>query len=95
MKQNITRDFYCKNCEFVDELPEYSIEVPSYSNHKLKGYYYCTTEEHFYHFTGKNYRRVIVSLKRNKYLYARVRDVNGMQVDICYESFKKQYEDQF
>ena len=87
----ISKDCNRSQDHFEDELP-FAIEITHYNNHQFKDYFFNRTDEQFYHYTGVNYRQIGNRLKKNKYLYVRINDVNGKQIDISYEEFKRQYK---
>ena len=77
--------------EYVDDIPDESIEITDYGNHELEFYYFCDNE--FYFWNGVRYRKLdIKEDKRNGSLYVNMRDINNKQVRVYINKFKRLYD---
>ena len=71
--------------EYVKELPEGSIPVESYGNHRFDNYYYH--DDVFYFFNEVAYKKLYV----NKNKFVNVKDTNNKYTQICIRKFKRLY----
>ena len=77
-------------CEYVDEIPEESIEINEYGQHIFDNLYYC--DDIFYIYNGIRYRKLHVMKRKGcEFYYVQTKDIDNKQVTIYYTTFKKMY----
>ena len=76
--------------EYVDEIPNDSIEVLDYGEHEFEDLYYY--DNCFYWFSGINYRKLHICYNKTGYALVHVRDVECKLVQIYYSKFKRMYD---
>ena len=77
--------------EFLDDLPDDTITVNEYNNHRFENYYY--SNDVFYFFNGIQYRRLkICEDKRTGALFVNAIDIENKLCHVYYAKFKKQYD---
>lgn len=77
--------------EFIDELPEDSIEVNTYSHHSLEDYYFSPSLNQFYLWTGIEYRILPICTHKSGILIVYARSTEGKHIVIRIPKFKRQY----
>jgi len=76
--------------EYVDEIPNDSIEVLDYNEHEFEDLYYY--DNVFYWFNGIQYRKLRICYNKNGYALVHARDVEGKLCQIYYSRFKRMYD---
>ena len=76
--------------EFVDSIPDDSIEVLDYGDHEFEDLYYY--DNVFYFYNGLQYRKLHVSYTKNGYAVVYTKDIEGKQRQISYSRFKRMYD---
>ena len=76
--------------EYVDDIPDESIEVTEYNNHKFE--YLWFYDNDFYLYNGIQFRKLYKKLTKGGIWTVRTPDVNGQRITISFRKFKKDYD---
>ena len=77
--------------EYVDEIPNDSIEITEYNNHEFEFYYFY--DDDFYFWNGVRYRKLYIHEdKKSGALFVCMKDLNNNNVKIYINKFKRLYD---
>ena len=79
-----------RSYEFIDELPNDSIEIRKYKTFEFQNYFISLNEQNIYFHTGVNYRLLPVRRKNN----VNMRDINGNNHEISIKALMKNLSNQ-
>ena len=85
--KNKSRHFY--DYEYFDDIPNDSIEVDTYGEHRIHDVYYYDDE--FYYYNGLKYRKLHICKTKSGKAFVNVVDDDGKIRHIFISIFKKQY----
>lgn len=79
--------------EYIEKIPDDSIDVTEYNNHEFEFYYYSESTDKFYFYNGQQYKILYVNrMKSSETLYVILMNQLNKPVKVCINKFKKLYD---
>ncbi len=79
------------NYEYIDDLPDDSIEVTDYNEHQFEDLYYSESLDRFLFYNGVQYRILHVNHRAGGAAFVNANNINNVRVKISYAKFKRIY----
>jgi len=79
--------------EYVDSVPNDTIEVNEFNGHEFEFYYYSQSEDCFYYYNGLKYRRLHVCINKiNNAAFVHMLDKNSFNTCVYINKFKREFD---
>lgn len=79
--------------DYVDSVPNDTIEVNEFNGHEFEFYYYSQSEDTFYYYNGLKYRKLHVNINKiNHAAFVRMTDKNNFCCSVYINSFKREFD---
>ena len=79
--------------EYVDSVPNDTIEVNEFNGHEFEFYYYSRSEDCFYYYNGLKYRKLHVCINKiNHAAFVNMTDKNNFTVHVYINKFKREFD---
>ena len=79
--------------DYIDSVPNDTIEVNEFNGHEFEFYYYSQSEDTFYYYNGLKYRKLHVNINKiNNSAFVHMTDKNNFNCCVYINKFKREFD---